>query len=333
MNKHVSGTSVWFTSALFDRTDIRSYPQHVDNSVEKSAVSCGNTWDKPQEHPVESTVPQKNLRLCHGFSTKHGGVSRETYLSDLNFGFSVGEAREITQENYRRFANTLGINPSHLLCADQTHTSHVLTVTDAHRGLRLWETPSTAQPPEPYSTEGWDALVTNTPNVALTIRVADCVPILFWDPVHQVIGAAHAGWKGTFSRIAAHTVDAMEKIGAARKTILACIGHAIGVCCYEIDDAFYDRFMEAFGADTCKQIFLKSIQFANPDRYHCDLRALNRILLQKAGLPADHIETSALCTCCNPALFHSHRYAGQYQNGRRGLMAAMIAMETDAVQP
>ena len=160
------------------------------------------------------------------------------------------------------------------------------------------------------------------------VRAADCVPILFCDPVNRVIGACHAGWRGTVGGIAAKTVDAMCAIGAEKQHIRAAIGHAVGLCCYEVDDAFYETFLHTLGKEVCNVIFRKSEEYENPDRWHCDLRTCNRMLLENAGLAPEHIDVSEHCTCCHNELFHSHRYAMKYTGGKRGLMAACISMET-----
>ena len=311
MIRHDDKHAVWFISSVFD--DIRSYPQLVDNSVDK----CGTGGGKPLQ----------NIQMIHGFSTKHGGVSHLPHISDLNFGFSVGEDRATTLENYRCFAKTLGIGDGHMLCANQTHTTRVLTVDETYRGMGL-SVPYEALLDETTADEGFDGFVTASPDVALVVRAADCVPILFCDPVHAVIGACHAGWRGTVGGIAAKTVDAMCAIGAERQFIRAAIGHAVGLCCYEVDDAFYETFLHSLGEIVCRKIFRKSEAYENPDKWHCDLRMCNRILLENAGLVSAHIDTSEYCTCCHHELFHSHRYAMKHNGGKRGLMAACISMET-----
>ena len=311
MVRHDAGNAVWFTSSIFD--DIRSYPQVVDKSVENRGTDHGK--------------PMQKVRMIHGFSTKHGGVSHLPHISDLNFGFSVGEDRETTLENYRCFARTLGIGDGHMLCANQTHTTRVLTVNETYRGMGL-SVPYEALLDETLADGGFDGFVTKTPDVALVVRAADCVPILFWDPEHGVIGACHAGWRGTVGGIAANTVDTMCAVGAERRSIRAAIGHAVGLCCYEVDDGFYETFLHNLGENVCSRIFRKSEDYENPDRWHCDLRMCNRILLEEAGLASEHIDVSEHCTCCHNELFHSHRYAMKHTGGKRGLMAACISMET-----
>ncbi|MBO5648864.1 MAG: peptidoglycan editing factor PgeF [Clostridia bacterium] len=313
MIRHTRDNAVYFTSSLLD--DIRSYPQSGEESV-----------DNYQKNPTDA---RGNLRIVHGFSTKHGGVSTMPYISDLNFGFAVGEARAVTVENYRRFAFCLGIPGDHVVCANQTHTARVLRVDARHRGMGI-SVPYEALLDAALAEEGFDGLVTDAPGVALAVRVADCVPILFCDPVHGIIGACHAGWRGTLAGIAAETVSAMCALGAERGSIRAAIGHAVGTCCYEIDEAFYRAFLTSLGETLCESVFSVCKGEDGSVRRHCDLRRTNALLLAACGIMQQHIDTSTLCTCCHPQLFHSHRYAQRHTGGKRGLMAAFISMEEGA---
>ena len=267
--------------------------------------------------PLFDAVGAEKYRLCHGYSTRFGGNSTLPYLASMNFGFQLGEERGVTLSNYRTFSSLLGIPYEHLTAAQQTHTGLCMKVGRGDRmlGLRL-----PIEAPEPYR-DGWDAFACAETGVALSIRVADCVPILFWDPVHHVIGAAHAGWRGTYDRVAPNTVSAMEELGAKRQDILVSIGISVGRCCYEVDEAFHERFLSRYGSGFCEKIF-----DAAGEKYFCDLRLANELLLSDAGILPSHIDRETLCTCCDPVRFHSHR-AAQKRGGKRGLMAAMISME------
>ncbi|MBQ3066181.1 MAG: peptidoglycan editing factor PgeF [Clostridia bacterium] len=296
LNRQIRGDAIWYTSDLLD------------------PLTCS----------VDTTDGKHALRICHAFSTRRGGVSREEYLSDMNFGLTLGEDPALTRENYRRLAAIAGIPYTHLLCADQTHTARVLTVGRAQRGMGLMR-PSSAllsADDADAAVSGFDGFVTRESGVALSIRVADCVPILFCDPENAVIGACHAGWRGTLDGIACNTVSAMERLGANRGRVRAVIGHAVGLCCYVVDRAFRDRFTQKLGDTLCAQFFSEE-----NGRILCDLRACNRLLLLSYGLLPQNIDTSTLCTCCHPDIFHSHRYAQAHQGGRRGLMACVISME------
>ncbi len=268
-------------------------------------------------------------RVVHGFATKFGGVSRSPYIGDMNLGFSVGEERGVTLENYRIFASSAGCDFSELLCANQTHTTNVLTVDRSHRGMGLSRTYAevlAGTPNEAMAEEGFDGLVTRETNVALVVRAADCVPILFCDPEHGVIGACHAGWRGTVGGIAREVVLRMCALGAHTDTVHAAIGPSIGGCCYEVDDAFRETFLHTLGEELCANIFYKSPSHENPDKFHCDLKTCNRLLLEAAGVLPSHITVSEDCTCCMHDTYHSHRYAMKHQGGRRGLGGGIICM-------
>ena len=146
--------------------------------------------------------------------------------------------------------------------------------------------------------------------------------------VHPAAPLSDPDKKKPVGGIAAKTVERMCSHGASRASIRAAIGHAVDICCYEVDDAFYQTFLSALGADICAQIFRfpKGTAYSDSVKPHCDLRLCNRLLLEHCGLLSGHIDTSELCTCCNPNLFHSHRYAVRHQNGVRGLMAGCIAL-------
>ncbi|KAM9850871.1 purine nucleoside phosphorylase LACC1 isoform 2-T2 [Aulostomus maculatus] len=128
----------------------------------------------------------------HGFSTRAGGVSYIPTLSSLNL-FSSSKRRDpasVVQENRQRLAVHAGFHPQPLHLVKVNHASDVWVMGKA----------------EP---ESYDAVVTDQPDVVLAAPGADCIPILFVDPVSKVIGAAHAGWKGTLMGVAMATVEAM----------------------------------------------------------------------------------------------------------------------------
>ncbi len=142
-----------------------------------------------------------------------------------------------------------------------------------------------------------DALITNTPGVPLSIRTADCYPILLADPDHRAIAAIHAGWRGTAAQIVKRTLEAMQaEFGTSPHRIAAAIGPGIGACCYEVSDDVSQKF----GRSGTK---------------HLDLAAINREQLETAGVPQDRIEIVGACTRCDAERFHSYRRDGD-QAGR-----------------
>lgn len=142
----------------------------------------------------------EGIQTPHCFTSRLGGVSRG-YLDSLNIGTSRGDDPENVLENYRRLGGALGFDIQNLVLSRQTHSNIVRPVTEKDRGAGLFA------PALPEC----DALVTATPGLALAIFTADCTPILFWDSVTGAVGAAHAGWRGTASSIAARVVQTMER--------------------------------------------------------------------------------------------------------------------------
>lgn len=134
-----------------------------------------------------------------------------------------------------------------------------------------------------------DALISNEPGLAVSVRTADCFPILLADPRHHAIAAIHAGWRGTSARIAIAAIDRMRsEFGTDPAHLLAAVGPGIGACCYEVGEDVARRF----GLET-------------PG--HIDLAAANRAQLIEAGVLPGRIEMLGLCTFCDPARFHSYR--------------------------
>lgn len=178
---------------------------------------------------TSEVIPYKasNLETLHGFFGRQGGISRGDY-SSLNCGWGSGDDLSNVTTNRALVVQALGNVPSDLLSAAQVHSARVQVVD------KVW---TREKSPEV------DAMVTTQPRVALGVLSADCAPILFHDPVHGVIGAAHAGWKGAFGGVLENTVAAMEGLGATRQTIHAAIGPCIHQPSYEVDQGFQDRFV------------------------------------------------------------------------------------------
>jgi YfiH family protein len=148
-----------------------------------------------------------------------------------------------------------------------------------------------AAPEEGCAGDG-DALITTQPGLAVSIRTADCLPILLADPRCGVVAAVHAGWRGTAARIVAAAVTRMcEQHECDVAAIYAAIGPGIGECCYQV------------GPEVARE-------FGREGTVHLDLAAANREQLLEAGVLAAHIDTLALCTRCRADLFHSWRRDG-----------------------
>ena len=167
--------------------------------------------------------------LRHAFFTREGGVSDGIYAG-LNGGIGSNDDPAKVAENRRRMAEALGVTPERFLTVYQVHSPDV-AVAEAP-----WD-----QASRPKA----DAIVTRTPGLAIGVTTADCGPILFADPAAQVIGAAHAGWKGALTGVLESTLDEMERLGAQRSRVVAAIGPLIRQPSYEVGAEFVARFTAA----------------------------------------------------------------------------------------
>ncbi len=236
--------------------------------------------------------------LTHAIFTRLGGVSPDPFHS-LNWSVVVGDAPTTVERNFRRACETLAVTPQQTVTCDLVHGAAVLTVDS----------------PTPRVAGEADALITDTAGLMLTMRFADCTPLLFFEPARRLVGLAHAGWRGTIRNVAAATVAAMVKQGCRRERIIAVIGPSIGPCCYEV------------GAEVISQVqatFKQADRLLRPNgrAQHAlfDLWAANCQQLSEAGVQT--IVTTGLCTACRTDEFFSHR-AEQGRTGRFGVMIGL----------
>jgi len=223
-------------------------------------------------------------RISHGFFTREGGVSSGIYKG-LNVGLGSSDNREDVLENRRRVAEKLGTTPEHLVTPYQIHSTKALSVSG------------------PFAEEDdkrADALVTNTPGVAIGILTADCGPILFVDPDKGVIGAAHSGWKGAVDGILPNTVKAMQQLGADPANITAVMGPMISQQAYEVGPEFALRFLEQ--SKDNQRFFVPS---EKPLHSMFDLPAFIKAQLDQLGLK--EVIDLKLCTYADADRFFSYR--------------------------
>lgn len=250
------------------------------------------------------------LDTPHGFSTRLGGVSTG-HLASLNLGHRRGDREDNVRENYRRFCAATGTRAESLVMTNQVHGAEVRAVTERDAKADLLA-------PTPFEADG---LTTDRPGLTLVIFSADCIPILFWDPVRRAVGACHAGWRGTAAAIAGVTARAMtERYGCRPEDLRCAIGPGIGPCCF-LTDADVPRAMEA----QLGELAVPFLERAG-EKYRVDLKGIDRAVLLEAGVLPEHIDVSGDCTCCLPEKYWSHRFT----KGVRGSQAACIMLEVEA---
>jgi YfiH family protein len=165
----------------------------------------------------------------------------------------------------------------------------------------------------PVITEGYDALITNKPNVFLAVSIADCTPVLIYDTKNKAVAGIHAGWKGTVAEIVKHALQKMQaEYGTVGADCKAYIGACISYIHFEVGEEVAQHFETAFKRfDEQKQ------------KWFVDLKATNKQQLLDFGVPAENIEVSAYCTVKDEALFFSHRR----DKGLSGRMMVVIGMK------
>jgi len=232
--------------------------------------------------------------------TRRGGASRGPYAS-LNTGGTVGDDPEAVLANHERIYNTLGFDFLSRFDVWQVHGTQIICVD------------APGDPDKPHQKA--DGILTNNPEVTLFMRFADCVPILLMDPVKKVVGIAHAGWQGTFKKIARVIVEKMQDCyGSFPGDILAGIGPSICQDCYEVGPEILKAFEGSFG-ETARRYFT-----SQNGHQHLDLWAANRDTLRMAGV--GNIEVAELCTACHLEDWYSHRAEG----GKTGRFAVLMAI-------
>ncbi|MEX2462506.1 MAG: peptidoglycan editing factor PgeF [Paenibacillaceae bacterium] len=254
-------------------------------------------------------------QLKIGFTSRSGGRSSVPFHS-LNLGLHVEDDAENVIINREQLANTVGIPIESWIYAEQVHGNEVecIALSDRGKGIRSRD----------LAIQAKDALITQDTDICIALLFADCVPLYFYDPEHQVIGLAHAGWKGTVQEIASATVAKMQQhFGSMPCEIIAAIGPSIGMCCFEVDEVVMNKVWELvgrnkLGKDGDKLLFLVK----GNGKYMLNLQELNRQIMIKAGILPSHIEVSDYCTSCRTDLFYSYRK----ENGKTGRMVAWIGL-------
>lgn len=238
--------------------------------------------------------------IRHGFFTRKGGASSGIF-SGLNCGTGSSDQTEIVAINRSRAADAMGVGADKLASVHQIHSADAIAVT-------------APLDPKPKA----DALVTATPGVALSVLTADCQPVLFADTDANVIGAAHAGWKGAQAGVLEATIEAMVELGAARDRIHAVIGPSISQRAYEVGPEFFDVFLDEDPENT------RFFAGGDGDRMHFDLPGYGLMRLREAGVAS--AEWTRHCTYFDPDRFYSYRRSVHQKDPDYGRLISTIIL-------
>lgn len=283
-----------------------------DGEIIRQNCIAPEEWGQELEYLTFPSFEESGL-VEHLITTRLGGVSTGE-LATMNLSFTRGDRKENVLENYRRIARVLGCSVEDMVASHQTHTVNIRHVTAADRGKGIVTL---------RDYENIDGLMTNEKGIALVTFYADCVPLLFLDPVHQAIGLAHSGWRGTVSRMGQCMTEAMaEAFGSKPSELTAAIGPSICQECYEVGEEVAERFRQMFGGkEHCGRVVE---QGKTEGKYQLDLWLANRLILEEAGIPHDRISVTDICTCHNSDYLFSHRGS----NGHRGNLGVFLMLKT-----
>ncbi len=249
----------------------------------------------------------KDSNLIHGFTTKYGGVSKG-HLASLNLAFNRGDDEKNVMENYKRLCNAVGVSMESLVLSKQVHETNIEKVTEIHKGNGI---------AFPNVFQSVDGIYTTEKDITLITHYADCVPLFFYAPKHNIIGVAHAGWRGTVAGIGRNMVECWINEGIAPEDIEVVIGPSIGSCCFEVDEEVANEFKPQFGTEG----FM--VFNSETNKYNIDLWKCNAKILEDAGVDKNNITKTEICTCCNSDIFFSHRKT----QGNRGTMVGFMSMK------
>ncbi|TAE30217.1 MAG: peptidoglycan editing factor PgeF [Cytophagales bacterium] len=228
-------------------------------------------------------------------STRHGGVSIAPYQS-LNLGLNTNDSAKHVDENRERFFAALNVSPDRVATSHQVHGQEILTVT------------------EPGQYDGYDALMTNQPNLFVGVSIADCVPILVYDPKNKAVAAIHAGWKGTVAELVRLTLEAMQRTYQTNpRDCYAYVGTCIDEISFEVGPDVADLFAPEF-----KRVD----EFTQ--RTFVNLRSANTRQLANFGIPTAQLAISSYSTVLNNDDYFSHRL----EKGQTGRLMALIGLKS-----
>ena len=246
-------------------------------------------------------------RVGHFVSTRVGGHSSPPY-DTLNLSFTVGDALQNVRKNRERLVSAMDIPLNSVTTAKQIHDDRITVVSKALRGKGSVDFDG--------AIDGTDAMVTDVPNTCLMVLLADCVPLLLYDPSKEVIGVVHAGWKGTVRFIAQATIKTLEgHFDCSTRDILIGIGPSVGPCCYQVGEEVVSQVEQAFG--TTQHIIRNR---STGGKGYLDLWEANLRQVLDAGVPEKNIEIARTCTCHHPDMFFSYRQ----EKGKTGRFGAGI---------
>ena len=237
---------------------------------------------------------------------EHKDIINHAYSLGVNVNFRTAKVNKQNLEkeeyekvinDYRKLCYSIGSNYTNIVKTNQEHTDEIKVVKEK---INLKEPDINLS-----NYHNTDGLITNKRQVLLSTTNADCILLLFFDPVKKVIANVHSGWKGTIQRISVKTVKKMkDEFNCDSKDIICCICPSIRKCHFEVDKDVKDIFEKEFKDLNGEKIIVKQNE---KEKWNIDTVLINQIILEKEGLKKENIIDSGICSVCNSDLIHSYR--------------------------
>ena len=240
---------------------------------------------------------------------------KHAYVIGLDKSFKVNsdklseEKNEIAEMSYKKICKQLNIEYNNIVNTNQKHTDNI----------KIIDQKINFNEPDFNMYENTDGLITNKKEIILSTINADCILLIFYDPIKKVIANVHSGWRGTIKRISTKTVEKMKNnFGCNPEDIICCMSPSIGKDHFEVDEDVYEIFKKEF-TDISNE---NNIFEQKNNKWHIDTILINRLILQKAKLKPENIIDSGICSVCNQNIIHSYRAHGS-KAGRSTLIISM----------
>lgn len=218
-------------------------------------------------------------------------ILKHAYCIGLDKNFRTTDTNNISSPSYEKLGKTLNIKVENIVKPEQAHTDQVRKI-DKIEDIKQYGK--------------IDGLITDKKNIAISTTNADCILLLFFDPIKKVIANTHSGWRGTVQRISVETVRKMKEIYNSKpEDIICCMCPSIRKCHFDVREDVEEIFEEEFrDLQNMNLIIEKQI---NTDKWKIDTIEINKNILEAEGLKKENIIDSKICSVCNSDLIHSFR--------------------------
>ncbi len=274
------------------------------NNINLSNSVVSHIKDNDNEYLQFKRLKKYKDILTHAYSV---GIDKNYRTFKANREALEIRDYEKNVNNYKELCKAIKLNSDNLIKANQAHTDNILCVDKFEKNEKI------------DTIEKSDGLITNKRGIVLATTNADCILLLFFDPVKKVIANVHSGWKGTLQRISEKTVSKMmENYGCEPKDIIVCICPSIRKCHFEVGKDVKELFFNEFkNLGNINEFIINK-----ENKWFIDTVLINKLILKKMGILEENIEDSNICSVCNKDMIHSYRAEGESY----GLATAVIGL-------